>query len=140
MAPTYLSSEEIASAVNMRKANIRVVDIAKTLGRSRQSIYDAVNRYANEGRTKASTSPGRPKTLSKRDIRALARYIKQDRTVTLEELVDYLPTKVNKDTVNRYLKEEGFQHKVVRKKPPRKAAQKKKGVMGLYRKHEKLVD
>lgn len=121
-----MSPQEIATAVQLRRNNARVADIAKQMGRSRQSIYNAVKRYDEEGRTEPNSKPGGPKRLSNRDFRALARYVKQDRTVTLDELVDYLPTKVSSRTLRNYMKDEEFQGRIAAERPPLTSAQKKR--------------
>ncbi|CAB5191118.1 unnamed protein product [Rhizophagus irregularis] len=81
-----------------------------------------IGAYITEtGSTEPKQRPGRPKTLKKRDTRALKRIIRTDRFSPLGDVTDKfntsLDTTFHYNTVRRYLHDEGLGSYTAKKKP-----------------------
>ncbi|CAB4385965.1 unnamed protein product [Rhizophagus irregularis] len=88
----------------------RVISVQLNIPES--TICDIVKKYKETGSTEPKQRPGRPKTLKKRDTRALKRIIRTDQFSPLGDVTDKFNTSLDTtfyyNTVRRYLHDEGL--------------------------------
>ncbi|KAK2579096.1 hypothetical protein KPH14_008495 [Odynerus spinipes] len=89
---------------------------------SKSTVADIVKRFKYEDRIDSIPQKGQPKKLDARDKRKLIRKIKKDPTLSAPklaaELLNEVGKKVHPQTIRRALKENGYNGRVARKKPP----------------------
>ncbi|CAB5315070.1 unnamed protein product [Rhizophagus irregularis] len=94
----------------------RVISVQLNIPES--TICDIVKKYKETGSTEPKQRPGRPKTLKKRDTRALKRIIRTDQFSPLGDVTDKFNTSLDTtfyyNTVRRYLHDEDGQARVWR--------------------------
>jgi transposase len=89
-----LSQEERGQIVGACRTGTRPADIARTLGFAASTVYKTINRYKRTGSAQPEKRPGRPKSLSERDQRVVARVVSAGRTKPLREIINALPQRL----------------------------------------------
>lgn len=93
--------------------------ISIQLGIPTSTVSDTIKRYKETGSAQPEKRSGRPKSLTKRDTRALQRIVRTDRFSPLGDITDKLNTRLNTtlhhNTVRKYLHDEGFGNYTTRK-------------------------
>ena len=96
-------------------------DIAEILDHPKSTVGDVIKKYNEEGLTSTKKCPGRPKKLTNRDERHLAKVIKENRSNTLEEITEKFNTameiSVSNRTIQRTLHNIGYSGHAAKKKP-----------------------
>jgi transposase len=111
------TTEKKAMIVGMRLAGLRYRQIADIMGLPISTIGRIIDKYHKEGTVVTSPRTGRPRKLSQRDKRSLARTLVQDRRVPLAVVAEQLPVVVCRRTLQNAVHELGFSNRVAVKKP-----------------------
>jgi len=116
-----LTSEQRERIIGAYLSGIKQNVISTQLNIPTSTINDTIKRYKKTHTTTPKKRPGRPKTFTQRDTRALQRIIRSNRFASLSVLTSKvnstLGTTLHNDTVRKYLHNEGFGSYATKKKP-----------------------
>ena len=117
-----LTDFERGEIIGLLKANkFSQRDIAEILDHPKSTVGNVIKKYNEEGLTSTKKRPGRPKKLTNRDERHLAKVIKENRSNTLEEITEKFNTameiSVSNRTIQRTLHNIGYSGHAAKKKP-----------------------
>ena len=116
-----LSVFERGEVIGAWKCGISERKIGEALNHPQSTIHDTISVYKNFGYETLPSRPGRQPILTERDGRHLLRILKTDRKMNLQELqenfVNSTSTSVCKNTLRKYLHEQGFCGRVGVRKP-----------------------
>jgi transposase len=116
-----LSAFERGEVIGAWKCGISERKIGEALSHPQSTIHDVISAYKNLGCKTLPSRPGRNPIITERDGRHLLRILKSDRKTNLQELcenfVDSTSTNVCKNTLRKYLHEQGFFGRVGVRKP-----------------------
>jgi transposase len=112
-----LSNEQKAQAVAFQTAGWKSGKIAKELGVHRTTIARLLTKFNKTGSYERKRGSGRPKKLSKRNIRYLKKLVYEDRRGNLSDFMKGMAIKVHVNTLRTYLHSVGLHCRVARKKP-----------------------
>jgi len=122
-----LKSEERGEIIGMRKCGATFTAIAMNLELKCDTVRKVWNYYEETGRVIPPPRTGRPPIMTDRDRRHLKRHVKASREHRREALFDITTTlnlNVSEDTLCNKLKKLNLNHRVARKKPWLRPAQK----------------
>lgn len=113
---------ELRQRVLQRHENGETVRaIATALALPKSTVHNIVKHYERTGNLAPRTSTGRPKLLTKRDLARLERYIKLNRHVNANDLLEWtrisLGKVVNRATIYRYVLRLKYRFYKSKKKP-----------------------
>jgi len=111
------TTEQKATVVGMRKGGKSAKEISAELSIPLQSVYSVLRRHSVSGTVETLQRPGRPKSLSDRDVRTIVRTSKSNRRSVLMDLSNMLPVKVSRPTIRKALASQGVYSCVAAKKP-----------------------
>jgi len=103
--------------VALKKAGHKGPEIAVQVGIPVFSVYSILRRYEVAGTVETPKRPGRPPSLTERDIRRVVRTSKQNRRKTLQDITNLACPNVSPDTVRKALVANGINSRVAAKKP-----------------------
>lgn len=110
-----LTNNERSYIVAMREKGLKCKDIADVLHMPRSTISTVLTKYRLTGSMQTELG-GHPKLkLTSRELRDLARLVRDDRQQTLAMLADRFG--VHRNTIRTYIRKLRFRNRVVRKKP-----------------------
>jgi transposase len=116
-----LSVFERGEVIGAWKCGISERKIGEALNRPQSTIHDTISAYKNSGYETLPSRPGRKPIMTERDGRHLLRILKTDRKTNLQELhenfLNSTSTSVCKNTLRKYLHEQGFCGRVGVRKP-----------------------
>ncbi|KAF8929327.1 hypothetical protein BGZ47_001107, partial [Haplosporangium gracile] len=84
--------------VGMSKAGSKSPSIAAELNVSERTVRSVLQQFKNRGDVEIKKSPDRPRQLSERDIRTVVTYLYKNRSATLADITNSLPSKVSHST------------------------------------------
>jgi transposase len=122
-----LKSEERGEIIGMRKCGATFTAIAMNLELKRDTVRKVWNYYKETGRIVPPSRTGRQPIMTDRDRRHLKRYVKASREHRREALSNITATlnlNISEDTLCNELKKLNLNHRVARKKPWLRPAQK----------------
>ena len=107
---TELTSFQKAKIVTLRDANYSFGEISKKLGINRSTAYRIYKKFKETGTVENKKRKGRPSKLSKKVASAIEKKIKENPTITSDELRRSLGNKatVSASSIRRYRKRLGF--------------------------------
>jgi transposase len=115
---TIFEREEVVGAW---KCGVSERKIGEALNHPQSTIHNIISAYKNFGYETLPSRPGRKPIMTERDGRHLLRILKTDRKTNLQELrenfVASTSTSVCKNTLRKYLHEQGFCGRVGVRKP-----------------------
>lgn len=91
------SKDEIVRIYRLKASGMKVVDIAKTIGRCRSGVYQVLSK---DGKYEAKARSGRPKKTTKRQDREIMRLV-STQNMSVRSISEQVTVPVSKSTVQR---------------------------------------
>lgn len=139
---TSLDLREVIVKLNSEGKSLR--DISKIVKRSHCTVYKIINKYKQTGSVQNKPRNGRPKKLSNREIKEIAKDVKKNPTssaVKIAEKISQTNEKtVSASTVRRALHSCGLHGRVPRKKPNISEVNRKKRLEFAKLHQNKTID
>ena len=102
--------------IEMAKNNLSARQICRELGIPHTTVAYTIRRFNKTGENSDTPRSGRPAILTERDKRHLARTVKQNRFMPLQEITNQLPVEMSIPTARKALNEGGIDHFIAAKK------------------------
>ena len=122
-----LTDAERGQIIGMWKCDKSFAAIGRDLGINCDTVRKVCNYYATTGKIIPPPRPGRPTILTDRDRRVIKRYVKsgrEERRTALSDITAKCNIKVSEDTLLHELQKLNLNHRIERKKPYLRPAQK----------------
>jgi transposase len=118
---------ERGQIIGMRQCGKSFVAIGQDLGINCDTVRKVWNHYPRTGMIVPLRRPGRPTILTDRDRRVIKRYVKsgrEERRTALSDITAKYNIKISEDTLLHELQKLNLNHRIERKKPYLRPAQK----------------
>ena len=122
-----LTDAERGQIISIRRCDKSFAAIGRHLGIHCDTVREACNHYAMTGNIVPPRRPGCPTILTDRDRRVIKRYVKsgrEERHAALSDITAKCNIEVSEDTLLNELQKLNLNHRIERKKPYLRPAEK----------------